>query len=95
MFAVAYYFTAPTVQRDMGIATLQVARLNFVPQQAASASSPLVTQLQGVKSSLTGFWLMIFFYPGLIVAVTYATIREIANFVGRAAHISGQIRNFI
>ncbi len=95
LFAVAYYFTTPTVQRDMGLATLQVARLGYVSKDAASQSSPLVMQLNNVKSSLNGFWLLIFFYPALIIAITYTAIREIANFIGRVTHASLQMRQFI
>lgn len=95
LFAVAYYFTAPTVQRDMGLSTLQMQSLNALPNSVTSQSSPLVQQLSGVKSSLNGFWLMIFFYPALIIAITYTMIREIANFVGRAAQVSGRLRVFI
>lgn len=95
LFSVAYYFTAPTVQRDMGLATLQMLRLSYSPQSATSATSPLVLQLDNVKSSLNGFWLLIFFYPSLIIAITYATIQELANFIGRASQVSGRVRSFI
>jgi hypothetical protein len=95
LFAVAYYFTAPTIQRDMGLATLQVARLSYVPQEASSPSSPLAAQLSNVKSSVNGFWLLIFFYPGLIIAITYASVQEIANFIGRASYVSAAMRRFI
>ncbi len=95
LFAVAYYFTAPTVQRDMGLSTLQMQSLSYSSGSVVSQSSPLVQQLSGVKSSLNGFWLLIFFYPSLIIAITYTAIREIANFVGRAAHVSGRLRIFI
>jgi len=95
LFAVAYYFTTPTVQRDMSSATLQVVSMNPDPQLAISSTSPLAVQLQSVKTSLNGFWLMIFFYPALIIAITYAAIREIASFIGRAQSMGGRIRGFI
>lgn len=97
LFAVAYYFTAPTVMRDMSTSTFQIQNLgaSASPQNAASPNSALSVDLQSVRSSLSGFWLMIFFYPGLIAAITYSAILEIANFIGRAAQISGKIRNFI
>jgi hypothetical protein len=95
LFSVAYYFTSTTVQRDMGVATLQLASLPYTSQSVSSQSSPLVEQLRGIGSSLNGFWLMIFFYPGLIMAMTYAAVREIANFIGRASSLSGQVRRFI
>lgn len=95
LFSVTYYFTAPTLQRDMGLATLQMQRLNYVSQNAVSAQSPLVVQLHNVQSSLNGFWLLIFFYPGLIATITYVCIQEISRFIGRAVHSMGRMRAFI
>ncbi len=95
LFSVAFYFTSTTVQRDMGLATLGMTSLGYQSQDISTPASPLVLQLDGVQSSLNGFWLMIFFYPGLIIAITYASVREIANFVGRATHMAGAVRSFI
>jgi hypothetical protein len=95
MFAVAYYFTAPTVQRDMSLSTLQLQGIAAKPQAAIASSSPIAQQLQSVKSSLNGFWLMIFFYPPLIIAITYAAVQQIANFIGRVAQFGKSMRAFI
>ncbi len=95
LFSVAYYFTAPAVQRDMAVATLQVTKLSYTDQNALSATSPLVQQLFNVKSSLNGFWLLILFYPSLIIAITYTAVQELANFIGRASSINSRMRSFI
>jgi len=95
LFAVAYYFTATGVQRDMSLSTLGVATLGYQSQQITGPQSLLVQQLDGVQSSLNGFWLMIFFYPGLIIAITYAAVREMASFIGRSVNIAGRMRSFI
>jgi len=95
LFSVAYYFTSQSVQRDMAVATLQMLTLPVNPDNAVSASSPLVVQLFAVKSSLTGFWLLILFYPSLIITITYTAIQEISNFIGRASSVRQSLRFFI
>lgn len=97
LFAVAYYFTAPTITRDMALSTFQIRNLgaSASTQNAASPTSPLAVDLQSVKSSLDGFWLLIFFYPGLIAAITYSVIQEVANFIGRASYMGSAVRRFI
>ena len=95
LFAVAYYFTAPTVQRDMGQATLQLSSLTYTSHSVISQNSPLVLQLENVKTSLNGFWLLIFFYPGLISAMTYAAIIEISRFIGRAPARVSKLRRLV
>ncbi len=95
LFAVVYYFTAPTVQRDMGASALQFTTLSVAPGEITSQSSPLVMSLYGIKSSLNGFWLLVFFYPSLIIAITYTSVQEISRFIGRAHRASSFIRGFI
>jgi hypothetical protein len=97
LFAVAYYFTAPTMQRDMATTTYQIQNLGngVTAQNAASPGSPLVVDLQNVQSSLNGFWLLIFFYPALIVAITYSAVQEIAGFIGRSSATMGRLRSFV
>lgn len=95
LFSIIYYFTTPTVQRDMSSATLAAERLQYVDTSASSATSPLVQQLNNVKSSLNGFWLLIFFYPGLIMSITYAAIRQMAEFIGRSVNYSNRVRQLV
>ncbi len=99
LFAVAFYFTAPSVMLSMQVANAQITRFGTGPlTQAISPSSPLVLQLNAVQSSLNGFWLLILFYPSLIIAMTYTAIQEISRFIGGATAVSaraGSIRRFI
>ncbi|MGA2800731.1 MAG: hypothetical protein ABSE71_05410 [Candidatus Micrarchaeaceae archaeon] len=99
LFAVAFYFTAPSVMLSMQVAATQITRFGTGPiTQAISPSSPLVLQLNAVQSSLNGFWLLILFYPSLIIAMTYTAIQEISRFIGGATAVSaraGSIRRFI
>lgn len=99
LFAVAFYFTAPSVMLSMQVAAAQITRFNTgSPSQAVSPQSPLVLQLNSVKSSLSGFWLLILFYPSLIIAMTYTVIQELSRFIGGATTVAsraGSIRRFI
>lgn len=99
LFAVAFYFTAPSVMLSMQVASAQISRFSTgPPSQAISPQSPLVVQLSNVKSSLSGFWLLILFYPSLIIAMTYTVIQELSRFIGGATAVAsraGSIRRFI
>ena len=41
------------------------------------------------------FWLLMLFYPALIIAVTYAFVSTIANFIGGSSQMGGRIRGLI
>ena len=98
MFAVAYYFTAPQILHQLATANSQLNRWGTgsgAETNGLSPSAPLPLALQSVQSALSSFWLMILFYPVLIIAVAYAFISQLANFLGGASNISGRIRSFI
>ncbi len=99
LFAVAFYFTAPSVMLSMQVASAQITRFSTgPPSQAISPQSPLVVQLANVQSSLSGLWLLILFYPSLIIAMTYTVIQELSRFIGGATAVAsraGSIRRFI
>lgn len=61
-------------------------------QNAISPTSPLVETLGNVRSTLGAFWLSILFYPALILAMTYALITTIADFIGGMATTSSRLR---
>ncbi len=95
LFAVAFYFTAPHAAAQL---SAQAALLNRYSagkgalNNAVSSTSPLVTTLSGISSTLNSFWLLILFYPALISAVTYAFVIQLAEFIGGAARMSGRAR---
>jgi hypothetical protein len=98
LFSVAYYFTAPSVTSALYGASAQLQRFAASPsnfQTTISASSPEVTAIQEVQSSMSSFWLLILFYPSLIVAVTYAFVVQIADLIGGASRMGGRMRGFI
>ncbi len=96
LFAVAYYFTAPQIITSLatGTATLSRGLLQGVPSSIAP-SSPIITDLQTVQAGMSNFWLLVLFYPVLIIAITYTFIAEFANFIGGVRTAAGRLRGFI
>ncbi len=98
LFAVAFYFTAPSTLSEIGALSVQLDRYaatGSVVSGANSPTAPLVSLVQNVPASLNGFWLMMLFYPMLILAVAYAFIVQVANFIGGASNMSGRLRAFL
>ena len=98
MFAIAYYFTAPSILHTLSTASIQLNRFgqgSGAITNAITPDSPLVTQVSSVQSAMSSFWLLILFYPLLIIAVTYAFVTQIATFIGGASQMSGRMRTFI
>lgn len=98
LFAVAYYFTAPTALQQLTTVNLLLNRYaagSGAITNAVTPTSPLVLQLQNVNNAMSGFWLLILFYPMLIIAMTYAFVSQIANFIGGAYRAASSMRKFI
>ncbi len=98
MFAIAFYFTAPTTISQTGALATQVTKYGSnsgAVMNSVSSSSPLASLMGTAGAAMTGFWLMILFYPMLIIAVAYAFIVQVANFIGGASNMSGRLRAFI
>ncbi len=98
MFAIAYYFTAPNILQTLSTASIQLNRFGSgsgAITNALTPDSPLVLQVSSTQSAMSSFWLLILFYPLLIIAVTYAFVTQIANFIGGASQMSGKMRTFI
>lgn len=99
MFAVAYYFTSPLLISNMQAYINEFARWGAgsgAEANALSSTSPLVLTLAKVKFGISGFWLLMLFYPVAIMATAYVFVVEISNlFGGIAPAVSGRIRGFI
>lgn len=98
MFAVVYYFSAPTILQQFSSAQAQIQQYavsSGAITNAVGSSSPLVTQLHSIGSSIAPFWLLVFFYPVMIIAVAYTFIVQMSSFLGGAAQMSGRLGTFI
>ena len=98
LFALAYYFTAPQLGTQLSIlsATLNQFGSGTGSQiNALTPTSPLATTLSGVESAMGSYWLLILFYPSLIIAVTYLFIVQVSQIIGGASYGIGRARGFI
>ncbi|MCL4381327.1 MAG: hypothetical protein M1331_01040 [Candidatus Marsarchaeota archaeon] len=98
MFAVAFYFTAPNALHQMNTAATLLNKFGAGQGSITNAltpASPLVVQLKNAQNAMAGFWLMLLFYPVLIIAVAYAAITQLAAFLGGVAKVGGRMRSFI
>ncbi len=98
LFAVAFYFTSPTVQQQFSYATQQLNRFgsgSSAINNALSPASPIVTDVSSIESAMSSFWLMILFYPSLISALAYVFIQQFSAFIGGATKSMGKARGFI
>lgn len=95
LFAVAFYFTSPHMATQLNNAAALLSRYGAgkgALNNAVTPTSPLVTEISGIESSLNSFWLLILFYPPLISAVTYAFVVQLASFIGGTARMSSRAR---
>jgi hypothetical protein len=95
LFSVAYYFTNTSVigSLDASAAALAVHGQGTLAQtNAATATSPLVTDVNGLESSMGAYFLAVLFYPALIIAISYVAMREIAEFIGGVSKMSGKMK---
>jgi hypothetical protein len=98
MFAIAFYFTAPNALNEMNTAATLLNKFGAGQGSITNAltpASPLILQLKDAQNAMAGFWLMLLFYPVLIIAVAYAAITQLATFLGGVAKMGGRMRSFI
>ena len=98
MFAMAYYFTSPTALQQLAYAQAQLNRWSIgtgAEQNGLSASSPITLALDGATSAVASLWLLILFYPALIIAMTYVFIVQVSNFIGGATRNMGKMRGLV
>ena len=98
LFSVVYYFVSPSLQAQMAAEAAQVNVLansnNNAVANAQSATSPLVTELGTITSTINTFWLLILFFPPTIAGMMYAMIIQIAEFIGGASQTVTRLRVF-
>ena len=95
LFSVAYYFTHQTLLSQISADTSSLERYGYgtgAETNAIYPTSPLVQTLNSIENSMNTYWLAILFYPSLIMALTYAIIVQIADFIGGMAQLSSKLR---
>ena len=98
LFALAYYFTTPQLGTQLSIlsATLnQFGSGTGSQTNALTPTSPLSTAMTGIESAMGSYWLLILFYPSLIIAVTYLFVVQVSQIIGGASYGMGRARGFI
>jgi hypothetical protein len=98
LFSVAYYLTSPSVQQSMQLESTQLTRFTTQSSAVAGSSgptSPVSAQILDVESTMSSFWLLVLFYPSLIIAVVYATIQQLSSFLGGSYRNVGKVRGFV
>ena len=95
LFSVAYYFTGNTILSQTNYDTAQLQQYGQGTGAITNALSPtstLVQTLDSVQVSMDGYWLSVLFYPALIMALIYAIVIQIAEFIGGMAQLSGRLK---
>ena len=85
LFSIAYYFTNVGIIQSLAASSASIIANSAGTQSqtnAASANAPLVTAVTGLQSSMGSYFLSIFFYPALILTITYFAMTTVAEFVG-------------
>ncbi len=95
LFAVAYYFTSTSTLSCTNTNTLDLQRYGAgtaAQTNALTPTSPLPNTLKNIEVCMNSYWLSVVFYPSLILALTYAVITQIAEFIGGMTKLSGRLR---
>ncbi len=95
LFATVYFFTAPGLIKDMGLANAQMQSVSVLGSSITSPNSPAVLALTGSQQALSGFWMLILFYPALIIGFVYSAIVEISKLIGGTYRATSRMRRFI
>ena len=95
LYSVAFYFTNTGVLQTLNSASVALQTYgngSGAQTNGISPTSPLVLAVGSVQSGMGAFWMSVLFYPSLILAVTYESIRILADFIGGAAKTAGLMR---
>ena len=85
LFSVAYFFTNQSSLQQLNTenSALQSAGQGAGAQyNAETPNGSLSTTFSNLRSDLGGYWISVFFFPDLILAMTYALILTLAEFIG-------------
>ena len=95
LFSVAYYFTGSTALSQANYNAAQLQQYGSGTGAITNALNPnsqLVQTLNNIQVSMDAYWLSVLFYPALIMALTYAIIMQIAEFIGGMSQLSSRLK---
>ncbi|MDE1865514.1 MAG: hypothetical protein KGH94_02655 [Candidatus Micrarchaeota archaeon] len=97
LFAAVYYFTAQGLITNVNVANAQLQATTVTGSSITSQQSPLVQELTAAQGSLSGFWMLVLFYPILIIAFTYSFVVQISKIIGGTYQqgAMGRLRGFL
>ncbi len=97
LFATVYFFTAPGLVRDMSMANAQMKSIvqNGSGAAVTSSQSPIVQALLNSQAALSGFWMLVLFYPIMIISFVYSFIVELSKLIGGTYRATSRLRSFI
>ena len=68
--------------KDVNLANAQMQSISLNGGIVTSSQSPLVQDLSNSQSALSGFWMLVLFYPVMIIAFTYSFIIQVSKLIG-------------
>lgn len=98
LYSIAYASTNVSLESSLNAASAALTKYGSgvsALQNAISPSAPLEMQLANIKQTFTTFWLMIMFYPVLILTITYLFIIQLAEIIGGMARSSQRLRGLV
>lgn len=93
LFAFAFSTLCPGFTQGSSVLTCQTG--GTLPPAVQSLPIEGSNGQNLIGQYLAPFWLMILFYPALIIALTYAFITQLSNFIGQATSTGGRLRVLI
>ncbi len=94
LFSVAYYFVNISVMSNLNAAAGQItvdSQGTLSQTNAASSTSPLAVDVNGLQSEMGSYFLSVLFYPALILGLTYFAMTTIADFIGGISKTTGRL----
>lgn len=99
LYAIAFASTSTNIINQLSQANSALTRYGGsnpnVLQNALSPYSPLEVQVAKIQQTFSAFWLMILFYPVLILTITYFFIIQVADIIGGMARSSHRLRGLV
>jgi len=93
LFAVAFYLTAPQLNTQLVLAAHYLSLYDTGGALSSYGELPLlISTIQNLQSSISSFWLLVLFYPVLIISITYAFITQLAAIIGGVPYSMKKLR---